>query len=66
MGRMEDAVFLKEFVRMADDAWHMGWHESNGGNLSYRIREDEIRGVEDSFDSDDWKDIVTGVKGLAG
>ena len=66
MGRMEDAVFFKEFIRMADDAWHMGWHESNGGNLSYRIREDEIRSVEDSFDPDDWKDIGTGLKGLAG
>ncbi len=30
-----DAEFVKGFMRMADDGWLQGWHERNGGNLSY-------------------------------
>ena len=31
-----DAEFVQEFIRMANDGWEQGWHERNGGNLSYR------------------------------
>ena len=30
-----DAEFVKGFIRMANDGWEQGWHERNGGNLSY-------------------------------
>ena len=30
-----DAEFVQEFIRMANDGWEQGWHERNGGNLSY-------------------------------
>ena len=30
---------------MCDDGWVEGWHESNGGNLSYRLDEEDIRVV---------------------
>ena len=33
-----DAEFVQGFIRMADDGWQQGWHERNGGNLSYRVR----------------------------
>jgi hypothetical protein len=33
-----EAEFMKGFIRMANDGWEMGWHERNGGNLSYRIK----------------------------
>ena len=26
---------------MCDDGWQQGWHERNGGNLSYRLRPEE-------------------------
>ena len=32
-----DAEFVQGFIRMADDGWQQGWHERNGGNLSYRV-----------------------------
>ena len=25
-------------MRMCDDCWLQGWHERNGGNLSYRVK----------------------------
>lgn len=33
--------FMKGFVRLCSDGWEQGWHERNGGNLSYRMRPDE-------------------------
>ena len=37
-----DAEFVKGFMRMCDDGWLQGWHERNGGNLSYRVKAEEI------------------------
>ena len=34
---LEDAKFVRGFVRMCDDGWTQGWHERNGGNASYRL-----------------------------
>ncbi len=33
-----DAEFVQGFIRMADDGWQQGWHERNGGNLTYRLK----------------------------
>ncbi len=41
-----DAPFLQGFVRLTDDGFRKGWHERNGGNLSYRIRPEELAEVE--------------------
>ena len=27
---------------MANDGWERGWHERNGGNLSYRVKPEEV------------------------
>ena len=37
-----DIEIVKSYIRMCDDAWLQGWHERNGGNLTYRMREDEV------------------------
>ena len=37
-----DAEFVKGFIRMANDGWEQGWHERNGGNLSYRVKPEEL------------------------
>ena len=37
-----DAEFVQGFIRMADDGWQQGWHERNGGNLSYRVKPEEV------------------------
>ena len=36
-----DAEFVKGFIRMANDGWEQGWHERNGGNLSYRVKPED-------------------------
>ena len=37
-----DTNFVQGFIRMCNDGYLQGWHERNGGNLSYRIKEEEI------------------------
>ena len=61
-----EAPFAKAFIQMADDGWRLGWHERNGGNLSYRIKPEEVDTVRDDFDPKDWTPIGTTVPDLAG
>ncbi len=61
-----EAVFVKGFMRMADDGWLEGWHERNGGNLSYRIRPEEIESVREELVPGEWKPIGTTVPTLKG
>ncbi|MDO4336903.1 MAG: rhamnulose-1-phosphate aldolase [Eubacteriales bacterium] len=62
-----DTKFVKGFVKMADDGFQQGWHERNGGNLSYRLKEEEVEEIRPRLsDHDDWKPIGTSVPGLAG
>jgi rhamnulose-1-phosphate aldolase len=57
---------MKGFIRLTDDAFKMGWHERNGGNLSYRIKPDEVDEVKSSFDySREFTNIGVAVKNLA-
>ena len=33
---------MEEYIRMCHDGVRQGWHERNGGNLTYRMREEEV------------------------
>ena len=62
-----EAPFVQGFMRMADDGWQQGWHERNGGNLSYRIHTEEIESVKEALCTDgEWRPIGTAVPDLAG
>ena len=61
-----DTAFVKGFMRMADDGWQQGWHERNGGNLSYRIRREEVDLIRDQLLPRSWQEIGTEVPALAG
>ncbi|MCL1823282.1 MAG: rhamnulose-1-phosphate aldolase [Oscillospiraceae bacterium] len=37
-----DLGFIKGFIRMAADGYNKGWHERNGGNLTYRLKKSEV------------------------
>lgn len=37
-----DIKVIQDFIRMCDDGWQQGWHERNGGNLTYRMTKEEI------------------------
>ena len=54
-----DAEFVKGFIRMANDGWEQGWHERNGGNLSYRVKPEEVEEVKENFEAREWNSIGT-------
>jgi rhamnulose-1-phosphate aldolase len=57
-----EAPFVKGFIRLTNDAFRKGWHERNGGNLSYRIRLEEIDGIGSRLrEPDEWVDIGPGL-----
>ena len=37
-----DIEVLQHYIRMCGDGWDQGWHERNGGNLTYRMRPEEV------------------------
>ena len=61
-----DAEFVQGFIRMANDGWEQGWHERNGGNLSYRVRPEEVESVRECLSAREWRPIGTSVPHLAG
>ncbi|MDE6852757.1 MAG: rhamnulose-1-phosphate aldolase [Lachnospiraceae bacterium] len=61
-----EAEFVQGFIRMANDGWEQGWHERNGGNLSYRIKPEEVDSVKENFEQKEWQSIGASVPKLAG
>lgn len=62
-----DVKFVQGFIRMCNDGWEQGWHERNGGNLSYRMKPEEVEEVKSFFTQEgEWKEIDTSVPKLAG
>lgn len=58
--------FIKGFMRMCSDGFMQGWHERNGGNLSYRMKEQEVQSIQSAFSYQRaWTDIGTEVLNLA-
>ena len=46
---INDLGFFKGFTRMCEDGWLQGWHERNGGNLTYRLTDDEVASARPFF-----------------
>ncbi len=64
---IKEAKFMEGFIRMTADAFKKGWHERNGGNLTYRVPETEVEAVQDSLQEvKEWLPIGNTVPGLAG
>ncbi len=62
-----EAPFMQGFIRLADDGWQQGWHERNGGNLTYRMKPEEVEAVRENLHvCAEWKPIGTEVPSLAG
>ncbi len=65
--KVEEASFVKGFCRMCQDGFEQGWHERNGGNLTYRMKDDEVAEVRGFLKTDgEWIQIGTTVTGLSG
>ena len=64
--RILDAPFVQGFIRMCNDGWEQGWHERNGGNLSYRIKQEELEAVKQEMNFNaPWEKIGATVPGVA-
>lgn len=58
---------LRRFVRLCADACDKGWHEANGGNLSYRLAPQDIAEFESLFGSPGaWQQLEEPLPGLGG
>lgn len=57
-----DTDCMDSFIRVCTDGWAMGWHERNGGNLSYLMSEDDVIQCHGDFKligqaDQEWHDI---------
>lgn len=66
MAKVLKAKFFNEFINMAALCCSLGWNERNGGNMSYRIKKEDIDAIktELSFDKQ-WTPIGVTVENLA-
>jgi len=55
-----------DFIKICTDGFNQGWHERNGGNLSYRMKQEEVDEIKSELNENaEWKDIGTSVPDLA-
>ena len=65
---MTDLEFVKGFARLCDDGFKQGWHERNGGNLSYRLTADDVAAAREYFDPEPrpWVQMGVSAPSMAG
>ena len=57
---------VNDFKRICTDGYNQGWHERNGGNLSYRMKAEEVDEIRELLNENtDWLNIGTEVPNLA-
>lgn len=63
---IKDYKCIQGFIRLATDGFNKGWHERNGGNLTYRLTNQEVQELLPHFDLDNsWNDIDIEVPNIA-
>ena len=68
MGTIFDVEVMKGYIRMCNDGWEQGWHERNGGNLTYRMRPEEVEQCRPFFKETpgEWINMGVQADNLAG
>lgn len=68
MGTIFEVEVMKGYIRMCDDGWQQGWHERNGGNLTYRMRPEEVEQCRPFFKETpgEWVNMGVQADNLAG
>lgn len=68
MGSIRDVEIIKQFIRLCDEGVAQGWHERNGGNLSYRMRREEVEECRPYFTENpgDWVSLGIQADNLKG
>lgn len=66
---MEHTPCMSGFLRLCQQGWEQGWHERNGGNLTYRMTEGDVKDVLPycpETGAGEWKGIGASVPALGG
>lgn len=64
---IEQQDFFTGFIRVCSDGWEQGWHERNGGNLTYRLTAAEAESIREELHPEDtWHDLDVQAENLAG
>ena len=64
---VEQQPFMKRFIRLCTDGWLQGWHERNGGNLTYRMTDEEVESCKPFFDfNGEWVEMGVQADNLRG
>lgn len=63
-----DIEVMQHYIRMCGDGWDQGWHERNGGNLTYRMRPEEVEQCRPYFKAipGQWVNMVVQADNLRG
>lgn len=57
---------VAKFVDTCNQSWLKGWNERNGGNMSYRMKDEEVEEIKHLLtDKSDWRPIGITVENLA-
>lgn len=60
-----ETPWMQGMIRMCGDGFRQGWHERNGGNLSYRIPQTELEVIRGQLSCDQpWQPITAKVPGV--
>lgn len=59
---IEQQAFMRGFVRLCTDGWDQGFHERNGGNLTYRMTEKEVESCKPFFVENDEAWVPMGIQ----
>ena len=58
---------VEGFMRMCNDGWLQGWHERNGGNLTYRMKAEDVEACRPYFKAPgEWVNMGVQAENLAG
>lgn len=64
--KLLEMEFIKGFIRMCSDGFEQGWHERNGGNLSYRLKKYEVSEIKEHLNcKSEFMDIGVSVSNLS-
>ena len=57
-----DVKVIKDYIRMCSDGVGLGWHERNGGNLTYRMTGEEVELCRRFFKAEPGPWVAMGVQ----
>ena len=58
--------FMEEIIKTSSDMWEKGWAERNAGNISVRLKEDDLKSSILNQNSEQWINLNKPLKNLTG